>query len=526
LSSRRNHFELKSNLWQILLVCLFVGQAAVARDAYETVGVSRDANDAQIQKAFKKLAFQLHPDHSPGTEAEFKELNIAYQNIRTAADRRRYSITGLSSGEGVNRAMQRPYVVNHFSNYLHAAYPKLIPDSFDPKSDEFTHVILPKILGHSEVIADILLFYPYYHLNRYFEHAGVFPIPSDEFESEHRDVYSAVIMAIHDAREKAAEKTSNEIGSRALESQAGDDRIIAALENDDQGGLESREAMSAVFQWGLVSPRIQVAVLNRVLRTDPAEGYGDDIIKTGEQMLLKWSNPYGFDRVTQASEELRSRALTRLLGDPMSRKDGRFLYYIAAAGVVADEGNINKMELLLDRFDHLPTKEIPDFIAFMKAILNSRLQSKAVASLVKYLQTETSAYQRVSAAQLILSVRPHDASAIRSLEHDLKSEPKESAIALLRDNPNHRGARTEIQSLLIYGETEDHEKIDPVRLVSRLLNSGITLNSGELELMHNLLNRSSGTEHIDLLKYIKPILAEREASLYRSANACDANFSK
>ncbi len=50
---------------------------AVKRDYYEVLGVGRNASTEEIKKAFRKLAFQCHPDHNhdDGAEAWFKEIN-------------------------------------------------------------------------------------------------------------------------------------------------------------------------------------------------------------------------------------------------------------------------------------------------------------------------------------------------------------------------------------------------------------------------------------------------------------------
>ena len=74
------------------------------RDAYEVLGVPRDADEAQIKKAFRKLARELHPDvnrHDPDAEEKFKEAAEAYE-ILSDAERRatydRYGHEGLRNG--------------------------------------------------------------------------------------------------------------------------------------------------------------------------------------------------------------------------------------------------------------------------------------------------------------------------------------------------------------------------------------------------------------------------------------------
>jgi molecular chaperone DnaJ len=75
--------------------------ATMKRDPYEVLGVSRDADEQQIKKAFRKLARELHPDvnkHDPEAEEKFKEAAEAYE-ILSDSERRaiydRYGHEGL-----------------------------------------------------------------------------------------------------------------------------------------------------------------------------------------------------------------------------------------------------------------------------------------------------------------------------------------------------------------------------------------------------------------------------------------------
>jgi len=69
---------------------------ATKQDYYGVLGVSRDASEEEIKRAFRRLAFQCHPDHNkaPRAEEKFKELNEAYETLsnpekRAAYDRQR-----------------------------------------------------------------------------------------------------------------------------------------------------------------------------------------------------------------------------------------------------------------------------------------------------------------------------------------------------------------------------------------------------------------------------------------------------
>lgn len=75
---------------------------ATKRDYYEVLGVSRNATDEEIKKAFRKLAFKYHPDRNrdDGAEDRFKEVNEAYEVLSDTNKRAAYDQFGHSGAEG------------------------------------------------------------------------------------------------------------------------------------------------------------------------------------------------------------------------------------------------------------------------------------------------------------------------------------------------------------------------------------------------------------------------------------------
>ena len=69
------------------------------RDYYEVLGVEKNASDAEIKKAYRKLAMKYHPDQNPGdktAEEKFKEINEVYEVLSDADKKARYDQYGFA----------------------------------------------------------------------------------------------------------------------------------------------------------------------------------------------------------------------------------------------------------------------------------------------------------------------------------------------------------------------------------------------------------------------------------------------
>ena len=72
------------------------------KDYYKVMGVARDATEAQIKQAYRKLARKFHPDVSkePDAEARFKEVGEAYEVLRSPEKRAAYDQLGSGPRPG------------------------------------------------------------------------------------------------------------------------------------------------------------------------------------------------------------------------------------------------------------------------------------------------------------------------------------------------------------------------------------------------------------------------------------------
>jgi molecular chaperone DnaJ len=76
---------------------------AAVKDLYETLGIAKGADQAELKKAYRKLARQYHPDANPGdasAEERFKQVQAAYDVLSDPEKRKQYDRFGSSNGRG------------------------------------------------------------------------------------------------------------------------------------------------------------------------------------------------------------------------------------------------------------------------------------------------------------------------------------------------------------------------------------------------------------------------------------------
>lgn len=98
------------------------------RDFYEVLGVAKNATEAEIKKAYRKMALKYHPDKNPGdkeAEEKFKEAAEAYEVLSDANKKARYDQyghAGLGGAGGFGGGMNMDDIFSQFGDIFGGAF--------------------------------------------------------------------------------------------------------------------------------------------------------------------------------------------------------------------------------------------------------------------------------------------------------------------------------------------------------------------------------------------------------------------
>ncbi len=103
------------------------------KDYYKILGVERDATEAKIKSAYRKLARQYHPDvnKSPDAVKKFKDINEAYEVLSDKEKKSRYDSLGANWQQGANFTPPPGFEGFNFNNFNQGGYSQNFSDMGD-----------------------------------------------------------------------------------------------------------------------------------------------------------------------------------------------------------------------------------------------------------------------------------------------------------------------------------------------------------------------------------------------------------
>lgn len=111
---------------------------------YETLGISNDADAADIKKASRKLCMQSHPDKVGGNGEEFKKISEAYSVLSDPEKKRNYDnpMEKMFTGSHFSSSFSQPMNPMSSANYFNNLFGGTPPQRPNPKTSNINHKVL------------------------------------------------------------------------------------------------------------------------------------------------------------------------------------------------------------------------------------------------------------------------------------------------------------------------------------------------------------------------------------------------
>ena len=104
----------------MIVIFLIMIINVLALDYYKVLGVSRNANEKEIKKAYRTLSLKYHPDKPTGDKKKFEDINKAYEVLSDKKQREIYDMGGEEALKNGGQTHSNPNDI--FEKFFHGGF--------------------------------------------------------------------------------------------------------------------------------------------------------------------------------------------------------------------------------------------------------------------------------------------------------------------------------------------------------------------------------------------------------------------